>query len=365
MAHWARPLLTSIMTAGLLLLVAACSGSPGEPTKEAPVNQPASEYMPRIIPQFGHGSPISAVAWINDGRNLVSIDSGKEIIIWDVEERLILDRAQVPLYGSSTIYRMEQQGNPRELALIFTVHEPHPDLPITVEDICPGEALRENLWCTFTLDLETREVRPDGSVTFPDTPWMELDIDPSSYLPRSPDGQWQPEPFRNVDKPELVDPDYHIAHVPEEDEFPGIDCASLNRCDYGIALNPVSGQGQPIGLAGDNRSFVTDLDISSDGRRLVQINSFITSVRAWSTVVSTNLATFEEEAAIGNNLDYAKVDWMPLIEAATSVPVSSGSSDRYSKVRPLRGSRIRLAPPASSTLKPLARASAPIIAPPW
>ena len=56
-------------------------------------------------------------------------------------------------------------------------------------------------------------------------------------------------------------------------------------------------------------------------------------------------------------------DWMPAIEAPPRRPLRSGSSLRYSKVRPPRGSRIRFTPPASMTLKPLALASAPITAP--
>jgi hypothetical protein len=58
------------------------------------------------------------------------------------------------------------------------------------------------------------------------------------------------------------------------------------------------------------------------------------------------------------------LDWMPRIWAPTIVPASSGSSPPYSKLRPLRGSRARLTPPASWTLKPEERASEPIIAPP-
>ena len=55
--------------------------------------------------------------------------------------------------------------------------------------------------------------------------------------------------------------------------------------------------------------------------------------------------------------------WMPATDSPASTPLSSGSSDRYSKLRPLRGSRARLAPPASITLKPRLRASRPTIAP--
>ena len=55
--------------------------------------------------------------------------------------------------------------------------------------------------------------------------------------------------------------------------------------------------------------------------------------------------------------------WMPLTDSAPRTPVSQGSSDRYSKLRPLRGSRCRLRPPASWTLRPLLRASLPTICP--
>ena len=41
-----------------------------------------------------------------------------------------------------------------------------------------------------------------------------------------------------------------------------------------------------------------------------------------------------------------------IICAPTIFPARSGSSPPYSKLRPLRGSRIRFTPPASSTLKP-------------
>ena len=51
----------------------------------------------------------------------------------------------------------------------------------------------------------------------------------------------------------------------------------------------------------------------------------------------------------------------PRIWAATMLAANSGSSPPYSKLRPLRGSRARLIPPANMTLKPLRLASSPII----
>ena len=56
--------------------------------------------------------------------------------------------------------------------------------------------------------------------------------------------------------------------------------------------------------------------------------------------------------------------WMPLMRPAAMRPASSGSSPTYSKLRPLRGSRARFAPPARNVLKPEARASSAIMRPP-
>ena len=55
--------------------------------------------------------------------------------------------------------------------------------------------------------------------------------------------------------------------------------------------------------------------------------------------------------------------WIPLIDSAASIELSTGSSERYSKLRPLRGSLVRLMPPASRTLNPLLQASRAIMRP--
>jgi hypothetical protein len=63
------------------------------------------------------------------------------------------------------------------------------------------------------------------------------------------------------------------------------------------------------------------------------------------------------------NVEMTPSAWMPFTDSAASTALCHGSSDRYSKLRPLRGSRIRLIPPASCTLKPRLRASWPIAPP--
>ncbi|CFE39785.1 Uncharacterised protein [Mycobacterium tuberculosis] len=52
-----------------------------------------------------------------------------------------------------------------------------------------------------------------------------------------------------------------------------------------------------------------------------------------------------------------------MIDSAAIVALNNGSSERYSKLRPLRGSRARLIAPASCTLNPRLRASRPIALP--
>ena len=52
--------------------------------------------------------------------------------------------------------------------------------------------------------------------------------------------------------------------------------------------------------------------------------------------------------------------WMPLTDSAASRALCQGSSERYSKLRPLPGSRMRFSSPASCTLNPRLRASRPI-----
>jgi hypothetical protein len=51
--------------------------------------------------------------------------------------------------------------------------------------------------------------------------------------------------------------------------------------------------------------------------------------------------------------------WIPRTSAAPSTPLTSGSSDRYSKLRPQSGERLMLMPGPSNTATSSARASAP------
>ena len=83
------------------------------------------------------------------------------------------------------------------------------------------------------------------------------------------------------------------------------------------------------------------------------------SIRASSTTRSVSWA-FRAKCLI-----VEITPWLcaPSIAAPTMSPVRSGSSEKYSKSRPPRGSRMRLAAPPSRTLKPLARASAPTASP--
>ena len=56
-------------------------------------------------------------------------------------------------------------------------------------------------------------------------------------------------------------------------------------------------------------------------------------------------------------------DWMPRISAAAILPARSGSSEKYSKLRPANGLRLMLRPGPRRTLTPSAFASTPSACP--
>ena len=83
-----------------IVLLGACSASE---TGDGPINQAASEIVPRIVTQLGHQTPVSAVAWADEGRHLVSLADDGSLVFWNVATRAILDQAQVPTKGTHTL----------------------------------------------------------------------------------------------------------------------------------------------------------------------------------------------------------------------------------------------------------------------
>lgn len=305
---------TQLILCSLALALAACGTQEAEEaeTVEPSVNQPGSAVQPRAVLQVGHGAPITVVRWLRGADNLLSVDGSDTVLLWDVADQLILDRIQLGIANPwLTLFNVEPQEDPDKLSLIYAFTDQAENMPEGIVSSCPEAALRENLWCTFTLDLATREVTPDQTIPVPGQTWLRTAATTASEdFPTSPGGRWQPEAFRLVDEPELANPGGGIFHVPEPGDFPGRDCASSTRCDYGILLKPPGGGQERLALVGQSRIYASDLEISPDGHSLVQINSYRTEVRSWSWVVSTDLLQLEEVSEIENEQDYRSVNWI-------------------------------------------------------
>ena len=286
-----------------IALLSACSESETAP---APLNQAASEIVPRIVTQLGHQTPVSAVAWADRGRHLVSLADDGSLVFWNVATGAILDHAQVPTAGTHTLgiiglsfQELKPGRDPGTLAIVYYINE---GLNGSTDNICPASARGEGRWCTYTLDLETRVVRPDNSVSTPRAYTWAREIDDILNFPVSPDGKLRPEPNHADGERGLFDEsDGHL-------QFGDPTCISTERCRYGVNLYPVEGDGEPIKLTGNPRSYFLDADLSPDGRRLVRVEGLNNDTEA--RVETLDLVSGTGDRAFLPERAYHHVSWL-------------------------------------------------------
>ena len=263
--------------AGLLLccctalLAAACSGQNADlPTTSTSRTDTALE--PKIVVQLGHQSPVLAVRWVGDGRHLVSLARDGSLVIWDVASGAILDHAQVP------VEPVLLMGDRKARALLrfqgFTDEPTAGTLAIIYTEINEGSAARScsgahhsgTPWCTYVLDLATRVVRGDKSVSLPVEPARaSASGKDGRHWPISPDGRLRPEPNHGNGLRGLPD---------EADENFGTDdptCMRIEQCRYGVSLFATDGNSPPRVMTVDPRGYFLDADLSPDGLRLRRV----------------------------------------------------------------------------------------------
>jgi hypothetical protein len=292
---------------GLLVCFAAllsgCSESEAGPT---PLNQAASEIEPRIVTQLGHQTPVSAVAWVDQGRHLVSLADDGSLVFWNIATRAILDHAQVPTEGTHTLgiiglsfQELKPGRDPATLAIVYYIKE---GINGSTDNICPAAARGDGRWCTYTLDLATRVVRPDKAVPHPAAYSWPREIDEPANFPVSPDGKLRPEPNHADGLRGLFDEsDDHL-------QFGDPSCISTDRCRYGVNLYPVEGDGEPIKLTGNPRSYFLDADISADGRRLVRVEGLNNDTEA--RIETLDLVSGTGDRAFVPERAYHHVSWV-------------------------------------------------------
>jgi len=286
-----------------LALLPACS--PSE-TVQAPINQAASEIVPRIVTQLGHQTTVSAVAWVDQGRHLVSLADDGSLVFWNVATGAILDHAQVPTAGTHTLgiiglsfQELKPGRDPGTLAIVYYIKD---GINGSTDGICPAEARGEGRWCTYTLDLDTRVVSPDKAVPRPQAYSWPREIDQTLNFPVSPDGKLRPEPNHADGLRGLFDDsDDHL-------QFGDPTCISTDRCRYGVNLYPVEGDGDPIKLTGNPRSYFLDADISADGRRLVRVEGLNNDTEARVETLDLVSGTGDQPFVPGRA--YHHVNWV-------------------------------------------------------
>lgn len=246
------------------LLAAGCSGQeaagPSAPETSA---SPDTALQPRIVLQFGHAQPVVAVKWLNGSSHLLSLGEDGGIVIWDVATGAIVDQARIPVQGDPSEakflwfqdIRAEQDGE--SLSFLYTVN------PQNEGEICPKAALGEGRQCSYSLDLATRAVTPDGTLPGADGPVTYGRTDAALNFPLSPNGRLRPVAYR----PGSLDMTLIVASTPD------YDCDRTEQCNYLIRLEAVDGSAAPRALQGNLRSMLYDVGLSADGRRLVKLEA--------------------------------------------------------------------------------------------
>jgi WD40 repeat protein len=255
-----------LLCCGAAVMAAGCAGQEAAgPSAPATSLSPETEVgvEPKIVLQFGHAQPVVAVKWLNGSSQLLSLGEDGGIVIWDVATGVIVDQARIPVEGdpSEAKYlwfqdiRAEEDGE--RLSFLYTVN------PQNDGEICPKAALGEARQCSYSLDLTTREVTPDGTLPGADSPVTYGRTDAALNFPLSPDGRLRPVAYR----PGSLDMTLIVASTQD------YDCDRTEQCNYLIQLEAVDGSAAARTLQGNLRSMLYDVGLSGDGRRLVKLEA--------------------------------------------------------------------------------------------
>jgi len=294
----------AIRIAGLLLcccaalLAAGCSGqeaaSPPAPVTVAPTE---AVLEPKIVMQFGHARPVVAVKWLNGSSNLLSLGEDGVIVIWDTATGAILDQAQIPVEGdpSEAKYLWFQdiradEGSDR-LLFFYTIN-------LNADEFCPKAARGAAGQCSYSLDLTTRRVTPDGTLPAPPKPAEYGRTEAALNFPLSPDGRLRPVAHR----PETGDMTLVVASTKD------YDCDRSEQCNYLINLERVDGSAKPRTLQGNLRSMLYDVGLSADGRRLVKMEA--TNVFNGTRIETLNIAEGSAEPPVILDRHYSEVEML-------------------------------------------------------
>lgn len=271
-------------------------------TAPSPAEQAALE--PRIIVQLGHQAPVLAVRWVDGGRHLVSLAADGSLLIWDIANGTILDHAQVPLGPQQLIADGEREPPLRFHALADgpvagTLAITYAGMSENNAKLACAEAFHPGTpWCTYALDLATREVRADAHLPEP----ASVAAGDASRWPTSPDGRLRPEPNHGNGRRGLPDlADEHFGAVDPT-------CTSVQRCRYGVTLLASDDSTPPRALTVDPRGYFLDADLSADGLHLLRV---VSPFKEQGTrVEALDLSNGSSEPVFAPKRAYHQVRWL-------------------------------------------------------
>jgi WD40 repeat protein len=280
----------------LALLVNGCSRQVAAPPPASMATAlPSAALDPRIVLQFGHAQPVVAVKWLNGSSHLLSLGEDGAIVIWDTATGAIVDQARIPVDGdpSEAKYLRFQdiradEGSGR-LLFFYTINP-------NADQLCPAAARGAAGQCSYSFDLATRRIAPDGTLPAPAKPVEFGRTDPALNFPTSPDGRLRPLAFEpGTDDVALV--------ISSSGNVDG--CDRTEQCNYLISLESLDGSAPPRKLQGHLRSMLYDVGLSDDGRRLVKMEA--THAFNGTRVESLNFAEGSTAAPVILDRHYSEV----------------------------------------------------------
>ena len=286
------------------LLTASANAQPG------PELAPATG--PDITVQVGHQRPIDAVAWLNEGKHLLSLASDGSMIVWDVERQVILNRTQVPVnwrnLGLGDCMRPEAlrvDDSMHTVTVSYLLERSDGAGLMSQLDDCPNLVEESNSRWSFSFDTRSLALEDLSRSTLSDDEmrralemlrvpeyWKQrqewedeqdwLSDLREAYFPVSPDGKWRPKVDRSwAVSRDSIDLHPELTEVIEELEAgcpPGQPCQFRASRPWGLIVRRV-GDSEELALTGNSQSILTDGDFSPDGKTLVLIQGSQSSPR--------------------------------------------------------------------------------------
>ncbi len=261
-------------------------------------NASATREPETVAQLVGHQSPVLAASWGSNARSLRSLASDGSIVSWDVNQRIISEKAQVPLDSRLLLPEGEKkpvlrfhaftEGFDGRLIVAYAAAN-----QAVAERACPGAHHPGTPWCTYVVEKWPFAVRADASVPIPAGELPRWPISPDARLSLEANGGTGPQGLPNT-----------------RGERFGELCTPAKPCRYGVTVFATGGNSESRVLIGDPRNYFVDADVSPDGLRLLRVVSSYSEEGGDSTRVETlDLSNGNREPVFAPVRAYHQVRW--------------------------------------------------------